>query len=133
MGRFRNVFVLAGAVVLGNDGAAADGNTHEQVDDQVDDRPVGTDRRQRVAADVFADDDDIGGVEDELQYPRGHQRQGKQQDLLRQRAGTHIDFIPMAYGGGQGVESAPLRKVGSECGAARRKNGANGLLTLCVL
>ena len=96
MGRLGNVLVLAGAVVLGDDGAAADGNAHEQVDDQIDDGAVGADGGQRMAAYIPPHHDDVGGIEQQLQNAGGHQRQREQQDLLRQAAGTHIYFIFMA-------------------------------------
>ena len=96
MGRLGNVLVLAGAVVLGDDGAAADGNAHEQVDDQIDDGAVGTDGGQSMAAYIPPHHDDVGGIEQQLQNAGGHQRQREQKDLLRQAAGTHIYFIFMA-------------------------------------
>ncbi len=82
--------------MLGDDGAAADGDAHEQVDDQIDDRAVGADCRQRMAAHIPPDDNDIGGIEKQLQYARCHQRQREQQNLFRQTAGAHIYFILMA-------------------------------------
>ena len=63
MGGFGDILVLGGAVVLGNDGAAADGDTHKQVDDQIDDGAIGADGGQRVAAHIPSHHDDIGGIE----------------------------------------------------------------------
>ena len=62
----------------------------EQVDQQVDERTVGADRRQSRAAGKAADNDHIGGVEQQLQNAGCRQGKGKQNDLLQHGAGGQV-------------------------------------------
>lgn len=84
---------LVRAVIPRAEHAAARGKTHEHIDDQIDHRAVRADRRHGVRPSEPADDDEVGGVERDLQHGREHQRQDKLQKLRQERPFCHIDLI----------------------------------------
>ena len=65
----------------------------EQIDDQIDERACGADSGKRRASGKPSDDNDIGGVIEQLQDAGQHQRYGKEHELWQQRPLTHIDFV----------------------------------------
>ena len=67
--------------------------TVHAIDDQIDHRAVRADRRHGVRPSEPADDDEVGGVERDLQHGREHQRQDKLQKLRQERPFCHIDLI----------------------------------------
>ena len=85
--------VIPLAVVPRDKHVRADRDTDERVDQQVEQRGGRADRRHRIAARKFADYDNIGRVEQQLQHARKDQRQRKQQDFAQQRTAAQIHLV----------------------------------------
>ena len=84
------ILLPAAPHVTGHHHVGTHGEAHEQVDQQVDKgagRPHGGQRRLSCTA---AHHHHVGGVKQQLQQAGKHKRQGKQQDLPRQRTMYHI-------------------------------------------
>ena len=65
---FLDVLLRLHTEVLGDDHAAAGGQAQEQIDDQVVERAGGTNGGHGVPARELAEHDDIGRVEQQLEY-----------------------------------------------------------------
>ena len=86
-------FVILGAPGMGDTDADAHRQSHEYIDDQIDQRARRADGGYRDAAAESSDDNEVGGVEKQLQNAREHQRKRKPKQLARQWAVAHINFI----------------------------------------
>ena len=83
---------LVRAVIPRAEHAAARGKTQKNIDDQIDHCAVRADRRHGMRPSEPSDNDEVGGVERDLQHGREHQRQDKLQKLRQERAFCHIDL-----------------------------------------
>ena len=90
MDRFGHRFLIACAVIPGNQNVTAHRNTHKQVDEQVDQRTGGADSRQCRRTGKPTHHDDVGSVIQQLQHTGQHQRHRKPDDLTQQRAFGHV-------------------------------------------
>lgn len=91
--RIAQLRLVARADIARRQHVCADRKTHKDVDEQVDQRRRGADRRERLTAGELADHNDVGGVEQQLQNAREHQRNGEQKHFSQQRAVHHVDLI----------------------------------------
>ena len=82
--------VILCAIAAGSHNVCTQRKADKQVDQQVDERTVGTNCCQRGAADEPAHHDHIGSIEQQLQKAGCRQRQGKQDDLFQHRAAGQI-------------------------------------------
>ena len=88
--RFVHALVILCAIAAGSHNVCTQRKADKQVDQQVDERTVGTNCCQRGAADEPAHHDHIGSIEQQLQKAGCRQRQGKQDDLFQHRAAGQI-------------------------------------------
>jgi len=88
-----DVLVLAAAEVARDQDVRADGQADEGSDQQVDECGGGTHRRERAAARELADDDDIGGVEQQLQDAGQHDGQAELQQRPQNGALGHVKHV----------------------------------------
>ena len=88
--RFVHALVILCAIAAGSHNICTQRKADKQVDQQVDERTVGTNCCQRGAADEPAHHDHIGSIEQQLQKAGCRQRQGKQDDLFQHRAAGQI-------------------------------------------
>ena len=82
---------IACAVGMGDDDVAAQGKTHEQVGQQVNQRAGGAHRRQGLGACKLADNGNIRSVIKQLQDAGEHQRQGEAEHQRKERPLSHIE------------------------------------------
>ena len=88
--RFVHALVILCTITAGRHNVCTQRKADKQVDQQVDERTVGTNCCQRGAADEPAHHDHIGSIEQQLQKAGCRQRQGKQDDLFQHRAAGQI-------------------------------------------
>ena len=82
--------LLLRAVVARGEDVRPYRDADEEVRQQPYERRVRADRRERVVPRVASDDDDVRGVEEQLQNARKHQRHGEEQHLWQDGAAAHI-------------------------------------------
>ena len=81
--------VVFGTKVKPDNDTGTDGKAIEEKDQHVDDDRGGADGGQCLFSDIIADDDGIDGVVQHLEDVAQHERQGKEDDLLQNRAAGH--------------------------------------------
>ena len=84
------LLVLLRAVILRDHDARAGGETGEDADEHIDDRPRAAHGGQRLTADVVAHDDGVDRVVELLKDVADHQRQGEADEEARNAALGHV-------------------------------------------
>ena len=82
--------IFAAAEIARNENVDADGDAHEGVDEEVDERRRCADCGKRCRPGEFSDDNHVRRVEQQLQNAGRRQRDGKQNDLLKHRAAGQV-------------------------------------------
>ena len=85
--------IFAAAEIARNENVDADGDTHEGVDEEVDERRRCADCGKRRRPGKFSDDNHVRRIEQQLQNARRRQRKRKPKDLRQKRALDHIDLF----------------------------------------
>ena len=93
MERGRDVRLVFGAGEAGGQHVDAEGESEEDVEQQDIDVGRGADRRHRSRAREAADDDQVGGVEEQVERIREHQRDGELHHPAEKRSVAEVDFV----------------------------------------
>ena len=100
MHRVGNALGVLRAEEMGQGHVGADGQSDQQIHDQIHQGAGGPHLGQGVAARKAADDHQIRRVEQQLQQAGEHHRQGKEQQLRQDGADGHIDLMGFFHGKG---------------------------------
>lgn len=90
---FAEPVLIFGSIESGGQNICTNGHAHKQVNQQLDQRGIGSHRRQGVVTCEPAHHHNVRGVEQQLQYVGAHQRESEDQHLLPHHTGAHIHFI----------------------------------------